>query len=90
MSSNFPSTKAIAKDEFKQPAAAPKLVSAELKYCINEKPEKHQNHTIADDSPFGGGFKCHEVVEMEKTFGRHLEGCVWVGYLAATKCGCSK
>lgn len=59
----------------------------ELSYCTNEP--KHQKHEIYTN-PFSSGYRCADVISMEKEFGRHNEACKWVGYIAATKCGCIK
>lgn len=38
----------------------------------------HQKHTR--------DFACHDVISMEKSHGRHIEGCIHVGYLASKVC----
>lgn len=57
-----------------------------MKLCKNEP--AHQEHIIADQHHLVG-FECSDVIAMEKAFGSHIEGCKFVGYVAATKC-CQK
>lgn len=51
-------------------------------------PPLHQEH-ILHSPMYGIGFRCEDVLFMEKKYGRHAEGCGFVGFIAATKC-CKK
>jgi hypothetical protein len=48
----------------------------------------HQKHIIRQpfDMVNSAGFRCADVISMEKQFGKHIDSCPHVGFIAATKC----
>ena len=49
---------------------------------------KHQAH-LKYHPIYTYGYKCLDVIEMEKSDGRHEKSCSFVGYIPAKKCGCN-
>lgn len=54
---------------------------------------QHQKHRLPGSAllPDGrkvsvGGFLCSDVIAMEVSHGRHVEGCMQVGYIGARAC----
>ena len=61
----------------------------EIKADANGKELKtHQIHKLYHPV-YTTGFRCEDVIFMEKTDGRHEKSCPFAGYIPAKKCGCN-
>lgn len=56
--------------------------------CNADKLESHQMHILYHPM-YTTGFRCEDIIVMEKKHGRHDENCPHVGYIASNKCGCN-